>query len=143
MINLHAVVRTPIISLHPDETVILHQSLGQANVKGRIVPQYGEGIVLQAQIQTLSAEELQQREDVSKTGLSAKAYLYASENMPPAGIVRWQGRNGDFIQRADGTWWLIVSVLEDFTKSGWECVGIAKQTEAPDFSGAEWGAGND
>lgn len=144
MINLHAIVRTPITSLHPDETVMLYQSVGQTNVKGRIVPQYAEGVSVKAQIQTLTADELQQREDVSKTGLSDKAYLFADEDMPPAGIVRYLGRNGDFIQRADGTWWLIVSVIEDFTKSGWECVGLAQQIKAPDFSGSDWyGDGND
>lgn len=134
MINLHAIVRTPITTLHPDETVTLFQSIGQSNVRGRIVPAYAEGVSVRAQIQTLTADELQQREDASKTGLDAKAYLLADEAMPPAGIMRHLARNGDFILRADGTWWLVVSVIEDFTKSGWESIGIAKQTKAPDIS---------
>lgn len=138
MINLHAVVRAPITYLHPDESVTLYQSLGQTNVLGRIKPIYAEGIAMQAQIQTLSADELAQREDTSKTEIHAKAYLNANETYPPAGIIRILARNGDFIKRADGSWWLITSVLEEFAKSGWECVGIVQQIQPPDFSGSSW-----
>lgn len=138
MINLHAIVRAPITYLHPDETVTLYQSTGQTNILGRIKPSYSEGIALQAQIQTLSADELAQREDTSKTEIHAKAYLNANEAQPPAGIIRILARNGDFIRRADGTWWLITSILEEFAKSGWESVGIVQQLQAPDFSGSSW-----
>lgn len=138
MLNLHAIVRSPITALHPDETVTWYQSVGQVNVLGRIKPAYAQGVVLQAQIQTLSPDELQQREDTSKTEIHVKAYLMAQEINPPAGIIRIDARNGDFIQRADGTWWLITSVLEEFAKSGWECVGLVQQIKAPDFSGSGW-----
>ena len=110
MMNLHAIVRNTITALHPDETVTLYQSLGQVNVLGRVKPSYAEGVVVQAQIQTLSADELAQREDASKTEIHAKAYLMADEAYPPAGIIRKFARNGDFIRREDGTWWLITSV---------------------------------
>lgn len=141
MLNLHAIVRRPITMLHPDETVTWFQSIGQVNVFGRIKPAYAEGVTLQAQIQTLSPDELQQREDTSKTEIHVKAYLVAQEATPPAGIIRIEARNGDFIQRADGTWWLITSVLEEFAKSGWESVGMVQQIKAPDFSGSDWYAG--
>lgn len=138
MLNLHAIVRTPITALHPDETVTWYQSIGQTNTLGRIKPSYAEGVTLQAQIQTLSPDELQQREDASKTEIHVKAYLVAQEVNPPAGIIRIDARNGDFIQRADGTWWLITSVLEEFAKSGWESVGMVQQIKSPDFSGSGW-----
>lgn len=138
MLNLHAIVRTPITALHPDETVTWYQSIGQTNTLGRIKPSYAEGVTLQAQIQTLSADELAQREDTSKTEIHVKAYLMAQEANPPAGIIRIEARNGDFIQRADGTWWLITSVLEEFAKSGWESVGMVQQVKSPDFSGSDW-----
>ena len=138
MLNLHAIVRTPITYLHPDETVTLFRSVGQTNTLGRIKPVYEQGLTIQAQIQTLSPDELQQRDDTSKTEIHAKAYLNADEALPPAGIIRLLARNGDFIQRADGSWWLITSVLEEFAKSGWECVGIVQQIKAPDFSGSSW-----
>lgn len=133
MLNLHAIVRRPITMLHPDETVVWYRSTGQINVLGRIKPSYAEGVVLQAQIQTLSPDELQQREDASKTEIHVKAYLMAQESAPPAGIIRIEARNGDFIRRADGTWWLITSVLEEFAKSGWESVGLVQQIKDPDI----------
>jgi hypothetical protein len=138
MLNLHAIVRTPITALHPDETVTWYQSIGQTNTLGRIKPSYAEGVTLQAQIQTLSADELAQREDASKTEIHVKAYLMAQEANPPAGIIRIDARNGDFIRRADGTWWLITSVLEEFAKSGWESVGMVQQITPPDFSSSGW-----
>ena len=141
MMNLHAIVRNTITALHPDETVTLYQSLGQVNVLGRVKPSYAEGVVVQAQIQTLSADELAQREDASKTEIHAKAYLMADEAYPPAGIIRKFARNGDFIRREDGTWWLITSVLEEFAKSGWVSVGMVQQIKEPDFSGSDWYAG--
>lgn len=131
MLNLHAIVRKPITMLHPDEVVALYRSVGQENVLGRISAKYAPGILVNAQIQTLTADELQQREETSKTGLDAKVYLFADEKFPPAGIVRHLARNGDFIRRADGTWCLVVSVIEDFTKSGWICVGISTQVKSP------------
>lgn len=139
MLNLHAIVRSPIMALHPDELVALYKSTGQANVLGRIKPTYAPGVLVWAQIQMLSADELQQREDTSKTGLDAKMYLNAIGKNPPAGIIRHMARNGDFIRRADGTWWLVVSVIEDFTKSGWECLGIACQTQPPDIDDKVFG----
>ena len=145
MINLHAVVRPIITTLHPDEVVTLYQSVGQVNTLGRIAAKYAEGQTVQAQIQTLSADELQQNDAFSRTGIHRKAYLYCPvESMPPTGIVRVLARNGDFIQRADGTWWLVVSLLEDFSKSEWVCVGITQQIKAPDFSASDWyGNGGD
>ena len=138
MINLHAIVRNTVAALHPEEDVTLYQSLGQTNILGRIKPMYAEGVVVKAQIQSLSADELVQREDTSKTEIHAKAYIFADEAFPPSGIIRILARNGDFFRRADGSWWLITSVIDDFTKSGWECVGIVQQIVPPDFSGSGW-----
>ena len=133
MINLHAIVRPAINALHPDMTVALYHSIGQTNQLGRIKALYAPGQLVLAQVQTLTVDDLQQREDTSKTGLDAKAYLFSDEKLPPAGIVRLFARNGDFIRMQDGTWWLIVSVIEDFTRSGWICVGLSMQVKAPDI----------
>jgi hypothetical protein len=135
MMNLHAVVRSAVTSLHPDETVTLYQSKGQQNVRGRIIPVYAEPQVVQAQIQLTSGMELQHSEAVSRTRISGKAYLFASQATPPAGIIRLSLRNGDFLQRGDGSWWLITSVQEDFSSVGWVCVGITEQIEAPEIGG--------
>ena len=135
MLNLHAIVRGAVSALHPDETVILRQSIGQKNVKGRIAPVYAPALTVRAQIQTLSADNLTQAQSVNLTEIDRKAYLYAPDaGRPPAGIIRPLARGGDMLRRADGSWWLVTAELEDFTASGWVCVGITEQLEGPDLS---------
>ena len=138
MMNLHAIVRGAIPALHPDETVALRQSIGQQNQRGRIVAVYGPAQTVQAQIQSVGADELQHTQEVDMTKQTRKAYLFApNPALPPQGIVRPLGRNGDFIQRADGTWWLVTALSEDFTASGWVCVTITQEEEGPDLSASE------
>ena len=136
MLNLHAIARGAVSALHPEEAVTLYQSTGQTNILGRIVPTYAEAQTVQAQIQSLSPDELAHFEAASRTEINRKAYLFADGALPPAGIVRPLGRNGDVLRRADGTWWIVSAVLEDFTASGWVCVGITAQNEAPEGVGS-------
>lgn len=138
MTNLHGLVRQAITALHPDETVTLRQSIGQGNVRGRLTPVYGPAQMVQAQIQSLGQNDLAQREATSNTRIDRKAYLFAPDaNLPPQGIVRPLSRTGDMIQRADGTWWLVTAMIEDFTASGWVCVGITQQVDGPDLNASE------
>lgn len=138
MMNLHAIVRGAISALHPDEAVILRQSIGQQNIRGRVTPVYGPEQSVMAQIQMLSQNDLAQVEQISSTKIDRKAYLFApNPSMPPEGIVRPIGRNGDMLRRADGSWWLVTAMIEDFTASGWVCVGITLQIEPPDLSASE------
>lgn len=135
MMNLHSLVRGAITTLHPDETVTLRQSIGQQNVRGRITPVYAPAQTVAAQIQSLGQNDLAQVEQTSSTKVDRKAYLYApAPAMPPQGIVRPLARNGDMLQRADGIWWLVTAMIEDFTASGWVCVGITQQVDGPDLS---------
>lgn len=138
-INLHAVVNNTITGIHPDETVILRQSLGQVDVRGRMVPMYDRPRAVSAQIQPLSPETLAHVEQVSSTKLDRKAYLFSPVvgGLTPAGIVRPLARGGDMLQRADGSWWLVSQVLEDYSKSGWVCVGLVRQIDPPDLSMSE------
>lgn len=138
MINLHGLVRRAITSLHPDEAMTLRQSIGQRNERGRVTPVYGPAQVVQAQVQSLGQNDLAQREATSNTRIDRKAYLFAPDAaLPPQGIVRPLGRTGDMLQRADGTWWLVTAMIEDFTASGWVCVGITQQVDGPDLSASE------
>lgn len=135
MMNLHALVRGAITPLHPDETVTLRQSVGQQNVRGRITPVYAPAQTVAAQVQSLGQNDLAQVEQTSSTKADRKAYLFApSPSLPPQGIVRPVARNGDMLRRPDGTWWLVTAMIEDFTASGWVCVGITQQVDGPDLS---------
>lgn len=138
MMNLHAIVRQAIQALHPEETVTLYQSLGQVNDRGIITPQYDAPQVVEAQIQSLSTDELRNSEDVAQTGQTRKAYLFGPPvtHYTPQGIIRPLARTGDVIRRADKTWWLVTGMAEDFSASGWVCVQITQQVEP---QGVEYG----
>ena len=133
MLNLHSIARGAIVALHPEEPVTLYQSSGQTNTRGVISPTYEAAQTVQAQIQSLSTDELANVENVAQTGHVRKAYLFGPPvtSLIPQGIVRPLARSGDMIQRADGTWWLVTGMMEDFSASGWVCVQITQQVDAP------------
>lgn len=133
MLNLHSIARGAIVALHPEEPVTLYQSSGQTNTRGVISPTYEAAQNVQAQIQSLSTDELANVESVAQTGQVRKAYLFGPPitTLIPQGIVRPLARSGDMIQRADGTWWLVTGMMEDFSASGWVCVQITQQVDAP------------
>lgn len=133
MLNLHAIARGAVQALHPEETVTLYQASGQSNTQGVISPTYEAAQTVQAQIQSLSTDELANVEDVAQTGQNRKAYLFGPPvtTLIPQGIVRPLARSGDMLQRADGTWWLVTCMMEDFSASGWVCVQITQQVDAP------------
>ena len=133
MLNLHSIARSAIVALHPEESVTLYQASGQTNNQGVISPTYEAAQAVQAQIQSLSTDELANVENVAQTGQVRKAYLFGPPvtSLIPQGIVRPLARSGDMIQRADGTWWIVTGMMEDFSASGWVCVQITQQVDAP------------
>lgn len=131
MMNLHKIVRGAISALHPDETVILVQSIGQRNVNGKIIAEYAQPISVIAQIQSMSSDELAHLEKTDSTKIYRKAWLNQPAR-PVAGIIRELARNGDFIQRSDQSWWLVNAVNDDYTRSGWVSVTIIKELKGPE-----------
>lgn len=138
-LNLHHVVRGAITSIHPDESCILYQSIGQKNVKGKVTPIYAEPKTVKGNFQPLSTDALTHMEAMNQTPCDEQVFLYSDTDLPVSGMHRLPiTRNGDFIKRSDGTWWLIVSVIKDWSWDGWANVGIKRQTTHPDFSASEW-----
>jgi len=138
-VNLHDIVRVVIPALHPDEDVLLVQSTGNVNVRGVVTPTYADAVQVQAQIQSLGNDDLRALNDVSRTEIQRKAYLYSEtvNNLPPQGIIRPLARGGDLLRRTDGTWWLVAAMIEDFTASGWVCVRIVQQVTVPEQAQAK------
>lgn len=134
MINLHDVVRPVIPILHPDENVVLVQSTGDVNVRGIVTPTWATPETVVAQIQSMGADELKAQTDVSVAGEQRKCWLYSdtAAHLTPDGIVRPLARGGDLIRRADGSWWYVAGLQEDFTASGWVSVHIAQQITVPE-----------
>lgn len=136
-LNLHAIVRGSITAVHPDESVTLYQSIGQDNVKGKIVPTYAAPQVVQAQVQSESDDKLFHADRKGENESTRRMYLYADASAPdmrPAGIVRPMARGGDFIMRNDGTWWLVVGTPDEFARVGWVSVRTVLQVTGPDLS---------
>ena len=136
-VNLHSVVRSAITAIHPDENCILYHSVGQRNVKGKVVPVYAEPINIKANFQPLDTEALKHVEALSVTGVDEQVFLYSDEPHPVTGQQRIPTRTGDFIRRGE-TYWLVTAVFEDWTWDGWANVGVHRQSTPPDFTASEW-----
>lgn len=122
-LNLHAIVRGAINSVHPDETITLYQSIGQQNDDaGRVTPLYAEPQTVKAQVQSANNADLEHVNNMSQDTVVMRFYLFADVAFPPAPLERPFARGGDMIQRADGTWWLVTGSPDDFARVGWVCV---------------------
>ena len=126
--NLHQIVTNAIGAVHPNETVYLLQSTGQANIKGVVTATYDKPRFVKAQVQSLSGDDLQQVDNTLRTAITRKFYLF-SDPLKPAGQIRPKSRTGDFLKRSDSTIWRVFNVSEDFDAAGWVLVFAALQND--------------
>lgn len=138
-LNLHGIVRSVITAVHPDEDCTLYQSAGQKNVLGVVTAIYNPPQAIKANWQPLDSQTLQHLERIGDTKASEQVFLYSNTDMPVSGVQRVPiTRTGDIIKRWDGTYWLITSVIEDWSARGWANVGVTEQVTPPDFSASDW-----
>lgn len=138
-LNLHGIVRSVITAVHPDEDCTLYQSAGQKNVLGVVTTVYNPPQAIKANWQPLDSQTLQHLERIGDTKASEQVFLYSNTDMPVSGVQRVPiTRTGDIIKRWDGTYWLITSVIEDWSARGWANVGVTEQVTPPDFSASDW-----
>lgn len=138
-LNLHGIVRSVITAVHPDEDCTLYQSAGQKNVLGVVSTIYNPPQAIKANWQPLDSQTLQHLERIGDTKASEQVFLYSNTDMPVSGVQRVPiTRTGDIIKRWDGTYWLITSVIEDWSARGWANVGVTEQVTPPDFSASDW-----
>lgn len=124
--NLHEVVAGAIGSVNRHEMITLWRCTGVSNVKGVITPAYEKSTV-RAQIQRPNAADLELNERIARAPQSIKAWI----NAPADTINRVDQSAGDIIQRADGTYWLIVAIRESYATEGWLSVLAVEQVEPP------------
>lgn len=137
--NLHDIVRGVITTIHPDEPCKLYQAAGQVNHNGVITPKYKKPRRARINIQPLDTDALRHLELIDDTQASEQAFLYSTEAYPVSSVRRIPiARGGDLIQRQNGEWFLVTSVLEDWSQDGWANVGITQQVTPPDFSMSDW-----
>ena len=129
--NLHAVVRSVIPLVHPDESVTWYRSTGQtASDWGLVTRSYASGVQLVTQVQSEGDAGLYYANRAGENSIIRKFYLMAAPDTPPASIVRPEARGGDYLRRRDGRFWYVDAVSEDFSaNAGWVCVrGVLQDT---------------
>ena len=136
--NLHNIVKNAIGAVNPHEPIYLYRATGKTNVKGKITPNY-TAVNMTAQVQGLSAQDLELNDMLAAATHKAKFYLDA----PADSIDRFSATTGDIIKRADGSYWNIVQVAEDFRGVGWECVLAVMAAGTPEGIPTESEGGND
>ena len=132
--NLLKITKNIINGLNKDENAFLIQSLGSQNIRGEIVTVYSAGMPITVQIQTFKADELRAINEVLRTGVDRKMYLFkkTATDLPPTGQDRFLGRTGDFIYLVKSKqFFKIYTVFENFENVGWLSVGVSLQTDVP------------
>jgi hypothetical protein len=125
--NLHNVVRGVISSINADEPITFFTNVGQENDKGKAIQVYEKSDRM-AQIQAPSESDIRLFDKMADAKHRCKAYIYA----PASTINRVKASAGDMLQRADGSYWLIVGISDDFSREGWLCAMCTLQTKMPD-----------
>lgn len=133
--NLHALAVGCIKAVHNTEVCTIYQSEGQVNIKGRVTQKFREPFNMECDIQPLSPQDLQQFQPADRdTKIDWKIYLYSNNAFPISSVRRLPiARGGDFVKRANGRWYLITVVMEDWQDEGWACVGAVEQKKPPDL----------
>lgn len=137
--NLHKIANAAVKTVHPNEVITLFKALGQVNELGIVKAKYLAPEALEAQVQDDADSGLTHSDTVNQTGHAKRFYLNKySENssLEPHDLVRQKNRTGDIILMADGTYWLVTAVIEEFDLH--TVLKAELLTKEPDFSGQDW-----
>lgn len=123
--NLHNIVGPIVAAVNPFTKATLQISTGYTTAAdGTQVPAYAPAIAVTVQRQALQYNDLVQIQGLNIQG--EKAAFYVSGNWQ--GVVRPDRKGGDILTLADGTVWLVVQVLENWSSTdGWAKVAAVRQ----------------
>lgn len=123
--NLHGIASNKIAVVNPMQNVQVQLSTGYTtNPDGSRVPAYAAPIVVIAQVQELSVQDIRQLDMLNIQGSHRSIYFPGTVT----GEVRWNQQGGDLITLVDGTVWLTTSVLEQWPQ--WSKVSVTLQNGA-------------
>lgn len=131
-INLHHIVRAPITNVHPDETILWYQNKGAANVGGILKPSFADPLPLVAQVQSESDAALMHANRADMNTETLKIYLYWDAQTNPLNLDRFTAKGGDIFKRADGTYWLVTALTDNFADVGWVSCRAVRQVNPPE-----------
>ena len=136
--NLHAIVSGAIGSVNHHEMVTIYRCTGLTNTAGVIHVTYTPQDIL-AQVQAPNAGDLKLFDNLADAKHVKKFYINASAHT----INRHEETAGDIIERADGSFWLIDMIRDDFSPEGWLCVLGTLQHDPPEIVIDPEGGGDD
>ena len=125
--NLHQIVSGAIGTVNRHETVSIYRCNGTTNTNGIVSVSYTKADIT-AQVQAPTAADLRLFDNLADARHVKKFYI----NAPAYTINRHFETAGDIIKRADGTYWLIDMIRDDFSPEGWLCVIATLQHEPPE-----------
>ena len=126
--NLHAIVSGAIGSVNHHEMVTIYRCTGLTNTAGVMHVTYTPQDIL-TQVQAPNAGDLKLFDNLADAKHVKKFYINASAHT----INRHEETAGDMIERADGSFWLIDTIRDDFSPEGWLCVLGTLQHEPPEI----------
>ena len=126
--NLHAIVSGAIGSVNHHEIVTIYRCTGLTNTAGVMHVTYTPSDIM-AQVQAPNAGDLKLFDNLADARHVKKFYINASAHT----INRHEETAGDIIERADGSYWLIDMIRDDFSPEGWLCVLGTLQHEPPEI----------
>lgn len=115
--NLHAIAGQYVAVVNPWLLCQLQPSIGYStNPDGEQVPSYGETTDVLCQAQALTYNDIQQTSSLNIAGVRKAIYIQGEWE----GLVRSDKKGGDVITFPDGSVWLVVFVLENWSiTAGW------------------------
>ena len=125
--NLHAMVAGAINAVNAHEAVTLYRCDGLTNTAGVVSVKYTPSDII-AQVQAPSAADLRLYDNLADARHVKKFYIHA----PASTINRNEQTAGDIFKRADGSFWLIDAIRDDFSREGWLCCLATLQHEPPE-----------
>lgn len=131
-INIHGLIRGVITSIHADEEITLYMNNGQVNEYGVIRPSYAPPVTVKAQVQIDDPGSLEHRNHLDMNTRSIRAYLYSLDNATLSSLRRLSNKSADFLKRQDGTWWIVVSMIDDFADCGWISIRAVQTMNGPE-----------
>ena len=135
--NLYQMVSGAIGSVNHHEKVTIYRCDGVTNTAGKVKVSYTPEDIT-AQVQAPNAGDLRLFDNLADARHVKKFYINASAST----INRHEETAGDIIERADGSYWLIDMIRDDFSPEGWLCVITTLQHEPPEEITPE-GGGDD
>lgn len=125
--NLQNITRNAIQGISPMLNVMLKRSTGATIAPdGLSTPGYATFGPLLAQVQALDSHDLKQLSGINQQGEMQKVYV----NGTLLGSLSVDGAGGDLVIKPDGSTWLVVRVLENWsTIDGWTAAAISRQRD--------------